>query len=150
MRRLAQVYEYVQQTDLSNPDDGGVHDGKVDLDVDAGDFGAPLAQIVDRTRSWRRFLVPGYAFASHSGADCVQVEVRSAQVRIRIAQWRRLCPGGGAQCLRNAFATHSGSYVAVDVDSEDLPLSISRETLLQNLVLFPREKVLEISKKSPS
>ena len=31
---------FSEQTDLLNPDDGGVHDGKVDLDVGPGDQGA--------------------------------------------------------------------------------------------------------------
>ena len=68
------------------------------------------------------------AFASHSGAFRVPVEVRSAsgthlrhtvelfvsrsavpQGRICVTQWSCSCPGGGPQCLRDAFASHSGA-----------------------------------------
>ena len=64
------------------------------------------------------------------------------QERICNAQWRRL------QLYTVAFLLDDRDepilewfYVAVGVESEDLPLSVSRETLLQILVLFPWEEV---------
>ena len=88
-RRFTSTFS--EQTDLSNPNDGGVHDGKDYLDVDAGDFGAPVAQIVDvPTRSRRRFLVPGYAFCNAQWSlSTSRWACLVPQERFRNAQWNR-------------------------------------------------------------
>ena len=51
---------FCEQTDLSNPDDGGVHDGKDALVVWAGAQSAPVAQLVEIVEV---ILVPWNAFS---------------------------------------------------------------------------------------